>query len=167
MSAAKRALDSHSPSKEFYKLGIYSGEGLSNGLDKSETIVTKSASGMANSALDAVSYALSSIGNMNGSSVKIKPVLDFNNLGKYGGSLDFSAAIGGVISSPINNTSKLVAEQMQQSAQIGRKLDKLRKEVSEISKPTYNVGGITYDDGSNVATAVRELTRAVKVERRK
>lgn len=167
LSAAKRALDSHSPSKEFYKLGIYSGEGLSNGLDKSETIVTKSASGMANSALDAVSYALSSIGNMNGSSVKIKPVLDFNNLGKYGGSLDFSAAIGGVISSPINNTSKLVAEQMQQSAQIGRKLDKLRKEVSEISKPTYNVGGITYDDGSNVATAVRELTRAVKVERRK
>ena len=165
--AAKKAVDSNSPSKEFYKLGIYSGEGLSNGLEKSETMVSKSATGMANSALDAVSYALSSIGTMDGSNVKIKPVLDFNNMSKYGGSLDFSAAIGGVISSPINNNSRLIAEQMYQSTQIGKKLDKLRKEVAEISKPTYNVGGITYDDGSNVATAVRELTRAVKVERRK
>ena len=51
--------------------------------------------------------------------------------------------------------------------QVLKSINKLRKEVSEISKPTYNVGGITYDDGSNVATAVRELTRAVKVERRK
>ena len=82
--AAKKAVDSNSPSKEFYKLGIYSGEGLSNGLEKSETMVSKSATGMANSALDAVSYALSSIGTMNGSNVKIKPVLDFNNMSKYG-----------------------------------------------------------------------------------
>lgn len=167
LSAAKKALDSHSPSKEFYKLGVYSGEGLSNGLENSETIVSKSATGMANSALDAVTYALSSIGTMDGSNVKIKPVLDFNNMSKYGGVLDFSAAIGHVVSSPINNNSKLIAEQMYQSNQIGKQLDKLRKEVAEISKPTYNVGGITYDDGSNVATAVRELTRAVKVERRK
>lgn len=167
LNAAKAAIDSHSPSKEFYKLGVYSGEGFSNGMDKSETIVSKSATNMATSALDAVTYAMSSIGSMDGDSVKIKPVLDFNNLGKYGGSLDFSAAVGNVISSPINNNSRMIAEQMYQSEQLGKKLDKLRKEVSEISKPTYNVGGITYDDGSNVATAVRELTRAVKVERRK
>lgn len=167
LRAAKAELGVHSPSREFMKVGLFSGMGLARGFDKSETLVDRSAADMANNAISAVAQALSSIGTMDGSSVAIKPVLDFGDMSKYGGSLDFSAAIGSVISSPINNNSKMIAQQMQQSNSIAKKLDKLRKEVSEISKPTYNVGGITYDDGSNIASAVRELTRAVKVERRK
>ena len=31
---------------------------------------------------------------------------------------------------------------------------------------TYNVSGITYDDGSNVAAAVGSLIRAAKIDRR-
>lgn len=42
----------------------------------------------------------------------------------------------------------------------------LRKEISGISSNTTTIGGITYDDGSNVNSAVRELVRAVRMERR-
>ena len=31
---------------------------------------------------------------------------------------------------------------------------------------TYNINGVTYDDGSNIATAVGEIIRAARVERR-
>jgi hypothetical protein len=31
---------------------------------------------------------------------------------------------------------------------------------------TYQVTGITYDDGSNIATAVEDIVRAARIERR-
>ena len=31
---------------------------------------------------------------------------------------------------------------------------------------TYNINGVTYDDGSNVSSAVEQLIRAAKIERR-
>ena len=31
---------------------------------------------------------------------------------------------------------------------------------------TYNINGITYDDGSNIADAVKNIVRAARVERR-
>ena len=31
---------------------------------------------------------------------------------------------------------------------------------------TYNINGVTYDDGSNVASAVETLVRAARIERR-
>ena len=42
----------------------------------------------------------------------------------------------------------------------------LRKELSKMERPSYNINGITYDDGSNVADAVKTLVRAAKIERR-
>ena len=101
----------------------------------------------------------------------IRPVLDDRQF-----KTDLASAINATsmsarshISVNASYISKGLAQENQNgfNEQILRSIGKLRKEVAEISKPTYNVGGITYDDGSNVATAVRELTRAVKVERRK
>ena len=45
-------------------------------------------------------------------------------------------------------------------------INKLRKDVNGISKPTYNVGNVTYDDGSNVSDAVETLIRAIVVDGR-
>ena len=45
-------------------------------------------------------------------------------------------------------------------------INKLRKEIGNISGNTYNINGVTYDDGTNVSNAVEELIRAVKIEGR-
>lgn len=42
----------------------------------------------------------------------------------------------------------------------------LKKTIGNGSGDTYNINGVTYDDGSNVSNAVRTLVRAAKVERR-
>ena len=46
-------------------------------------------------------------------------------------------------------------------------IDKLRKELNDgLSRPSYTINGITYDNGSEVADAIQTLVRAAKIERR-
>ena len=43
----------------------------------------------------------------------------------------------------------------------------LGRKIGDVSGNTYNVNGITYDDGSNVSNAVRDLIREARIERRR
>jgi hypothetical protein len=43
----------------------------------------------------------------------------------------------------------------------------LRGDIANMSGNTYQVNGVTYDDGTNVAEAVSSLIRAARIERRK
>ena len=45
-------------------------------------------------------------------------------------------------------------------------IDKLRDDLKNVNHTTYTINGITYDDGSNIAEAVKSIVRAAKVERR-
>ena len=45
-------------------------------------------------------------------------------------------------------------------------INKLRKDLGKVGNTTYQVNGVTYDDGTNVSTAVEELVRAARIERR-
>ena len=42
----------------------------------------------------------------------------------------------------------------------------LKKSLNTRTGDTYNIDGITYDDGSNIATAVQSIVRAARMERR-
>ena len=42
----------------------------------------------------------------------------------------------------------------------------LGRKIGNISGDTYNVNGVTYDDGSNINDAVKTIIRAARVERR-
>ena len=42
----------------------------------------------------------------------------------------------------------------------------LLEDIKDGAQPTYNINGITYDDGTSMAAAVKDLTRAIRVERR-
>ena len=44
--------------------------------------------------------------------------------------------------------------------------NKLRKDMSNMDRPSYNINGITYDDGSNVSEAIKVLVREIKLGRR-
>ena len=45
-------------------------------------------------------------------------------------------------------------------------IESLGNKLGNGSSNVYNVNGITYDDGSNVAEAIGALIRAAKIERR-
>ena len=90
LEAAKKALDSHSPSREFEKLGMDSDVGLANGLSQYSYLVEKSSAKVGNVALDAVSDSISKIMSMLDDDLDltptITPVLDLSQIqnGVYG-----------------------------------------------------------------------------------
>ena len=45
-------------------------------------------------------------------------------------------------------------------------INKLRKDLGNVGNTSYNINGITYDEGTNVSDAIKTLVRAAKVERR-
>ena len=49
---------------------------------------------------------------------------------------------------------------------IVKAINDLNKRMDSIQQNVYNVNGITYDDGSNVASAVGQLVNAMQIKRR-
>ena len=45
-------------------------------------------------------------------------------------------------------------------------IDKLHKDLQNVGNTSYNINGITYDDGSNISEAIKTLVNAAVVERR-
>ncbi len=60
LDAAKKALDSHSPSKEFIELGKNIGEGMTIGIDNGITAVTSASAKMSDAAINAAKQGLES-----------------------------------------------------------------------------------------------------------
>jgi hypothetical protein len=176
ISAAKNALKIKSPSRVFMEIGRYTALGMAVGLDNTSDKVVASSEALANAAIDNVSRTVGAIsktisGDMDYIPV-IKPVMDLSNvengsrtIGELlsdNHSIDLSADATGVISKSIgpiqngNNNDDVVAA-----------LKDLQDAVNH-SQPgnTYQINGITYDDGSNVRDAVQSLVKAATIERR-
>lgn len=97
LAAAKSALGINSPSKEFYKLGNWSTEGMALGFDKNSHKVEGAAENVATSALDAMQKTMLGISDVLSTNIDfdptITPVLDLSQLTKD------AASIGGLIGS--------------------------------------------------------------------
>jgi hypothetical protein len=80
--------------------------------------------------------------------------------------LNFGSSVG--VTGNVNAISSGMAARGQNGVndEVVSAINKLRKEVSNLSNTTYQVNGVTYDDGSNVTNAVQELVRYAKIERR-
>ena len=172
--AAKQALDVNSPSKIFRSLGYSVPEGFVMGIDKLSGMVTRSATGMAGAAIDGVKSSISRIAEMVDGNIDaqptIRPVLDLSNIRSGVGTMNDLLGVGasvGVLSN-VGAISSAMAGYGQNggNADVVSALNKLRKDLGKVGGNTYNVNGVTYDDGSNVSDAVKELVRAAKIERR-
>lgn len=167
--AAKRAIDSNSPAKKFIELGDFSGQGFVIGMDNMRDKVASSGAGMANAALTSVRDSISRVSDIiqNGidSQPTIRPIVDLSE-----------AKLGArALSSMFNaDTSVGLANQISRNrrSRVQTTNDDVVSAIKELGSNqgnngnTYNINGITYDDGSNVADAVRTLIRAARVERR-
>ena len=172
--AAQKELDEHSPSKVFYKIGKYIPMGMVKGIDAYASQAKDSSKLMARSAVDGASYALTALTDMiNGDidmSPTIRPVVDMSSVNAS--ARDMNQLLGGNInlglSAQLNAINSRMRSRNQNSgnADVISAIAGLRKEISGISKPTYQIDGITYDNNSSISSAIETLVDAVITERR-
>lgn len=170
--AARRALDIHSPSRVMYRIGEFAGQGFVNALDTYRTKAYSASAKIANSARDGMRSALGNTlslldFNMD-TNPKIKPVLDLsairNSSSQIGRLIDLSP-VDATLTRAISIGDVSLRNQNDLGNKFAAAFNDLKKTIRGAGN-TYVIDGITYDDGSNVSTAVESLIRAARVERR-
>ena len=175
LDAAEAELAINSPSKEGYRLGDFLGQGFTNALDDYASVSYDSGYKMAEYAKRGLSGAISKINDFVSSDIDaqptIRPVIDLSDVRTGVRALDsmlnFGPSVGvvsnvGTISSMMN-----MRNQNGSNDDVISAIRDLSDKLSNVSGDSYNVGDVTYDDGSNVANAVKSLVRAARVERRR
>lgn len=182
IGAAKRLLGIASPSKVFRQFGRYVDEGFVLGLTDMSDRVTRTSKYVAEGVIKAAKKPLEQLADlMSGDIVDdptITPVLDLSEI-QNGANRLYSMlpdserlSLNGNIDLA-NDTSVSVSRDQQRKREsdnqmMGSLIDAINGLSALIGNTgnVYNVNGVTYDDGSNVSTAVRSLIRAAKIEGR-
>lgn len=173
LKAAREALKVKSPSRKAYEIGAYFGEGFVNGIDAYQSESFKAGDSIADSARKGLSRAVAKVTEMLGSDLDtqptIRPILDLSDVESGVGAIDgmfgMQPSVGlmsniGTISSMMSN------RQNGGNSDVISAINELGRKIGNTSNTTYNVNGVTYDDGTNISNAVKSLVRAAKVERR-
>ena len=173
LNAARALLKINSPSKVFMKVGQSVPEGFSMGIDKLGGMVVGSTTAMAENALNGTRKAIARISDIVNSDIDsqptIRPVMDLTDV-EYGANaidslLSMNPSVGAIaklqgISASMNN------RQNGSNGDVISAIKDLGSKLGNMSGNTYNVNGVTYDDGSNISDAVKALVHAARVERR-
>lgn len=89
LGAAKKLLGINSPSKEFFRIGAWSSEGMANGLSKAGVMVKRASEGVASTALTTLRNTMAKVGDFVTADMDvtptIRPVLDLSNVKKESG----------------------------------------------------------------------------------
>ena len=169
--AAKKELDEHSPSKVFYGIGDFAGKGFINALadytDKADYAGQNVAKAAVNGSQNAIGKIVDVLNNGIDAEPTIRPVVDLSDVTKSVSDLNtlFSYEQAMSLGSQIEVTRK-AKFQNGNANDIISAIDKLDASLSRFRGDTYNLNGITYDDGSVVAEAIKTLVRAAIVEGR-
>ena len=173
-NAINSELQVNSPSKVTMKSGASIDEGLALGMSKNTSMVVTSAKNVASNATTTIQDAVTKAGDLINSSVDaqptIRPIVDLTDV-KTG-----AAAVSGLFSnvqtvgvrSSLNSINVAMNSKLQNGSNddIISAINKLGAGLENNRGGTYNLGGFTYDDGSEVAEAVGTLIRYAKIGRR-
>lgn len=176
--AAEEELGIDSPSKVFYKMGKFTVMGFVNALHDNISKSESASADMASSAVKGFKSAISKVSNLieNGMDTNptIRPVVDLSNVKSGANAINGMLSgnrIMGLSTSKINynvsGISRTMNNRQNGNSDVVDAVNSLNDTMTNI-KPgnSYNINGITYDDGSNVAKAIETLIRATKIERR-
>ena len=172
--AAKKALDINSPSKVFRRIGYSVPEGFAQGIERMTKLVNTSTFDMTKQAIVSTKTSMKHIESLMSSDIDsqptIRPVIDLSEIQSG------ASAINGMFSSDIsigaNANLSAISTAMAQKNQNGLNddiiaaINNLGKQLGNVGNTTYQVNGITYDDGSNISNAVSDIIRAARIERR-
>ena len=170
----KDGQQSKSPSKLTMLAGQWIGEGLVIGMGKMSRQVYNAGVGLGKTATKTISSAVSRIADLVNTDIDsqptIRPVLDLSDV--RSGVSSIGSLFAGTNSVGVKANVSAISSMMNERNQNGVNTDvvsainKLRKDLSNIGNTTYSINGVTYDDGSNIAEAVKTITRAAIRERR-
>jgi len=173
INAAKSALKINSPSKVFIEIGKFVDQGLIVGLDRYASGVAKTATHVADKVVDNFSKPLTSINDLVDINTNpiITPVLDLSNVQANSrrlnsmipgsGNIALSTDAANIMTSSMGTVQNGVSNSEVVSA-----IKDLKNSMPVAGNTSYNINGITYDDGSNIVNAVETLVRAARIERR-
>ena len=166
--------DEESPSKLTIQYGKYLGEGLIIGINKTVRSVYNTSEDLGKTAAGAITSTVAKIADVISSGIDtqptIRPVLDLSDIesgvGTMSSMLDMNSSVG--VMSNVSAISSMMSQRNQNGANddIVSAINKLSKKLDNVGGDTYSIGGITYDDGSNISEAVKSIVRAARVERR-
>jgi hypothetical protein len=173
--AAAKELDEHSPSKVGYKIGNFFGLAFVNAIGDNVTNAYDIGSKLAKSAKSGLNDSISKIRDIIVGDIDvtptIRPVLDLSDVRNGAGSI--ASMLNANASVNANANIGAISGIIRDNNQNGKDPDELisavrglRKDIANMPRNSYNINGITYDDGSNVANAVETLIRAAKIEGR-
>ena len=173
--AAKKQLEINSPSKVFRRIGEGTGEGFVDGVDSQGSVVYRATQEMASRAKKGFSNTISKIAEAINTDIDaqptIRPVLDLSDVksgaGAIGGMLDLTPSVD--VLANVRSAGSMMNGRIQNGSDIGiiSAIKDLKDSFKNAPSNTYNLNGITYDDGSNISSAVQAIVRAAVVERRK
>ena len=172
--AAEKELDINSPSKVFYAIGSFVTQGFVNALSDGERDVYSASGSMAESARKGIHASIGKVVDLMNSNMDtqptIRPVLDLSDIESGVGSINTMFNNGPSLGVAAN--LKAINSGMNSRSQNGANYDvvaainKLGRNLGNVSGDTYNINGVSYDEESGLADAVRTIIRAAKVERR-
>lgn len=174
-AAAEKELDEHSPSKEFFRIGAFAGEGFINALYAYADKAYNASEDMAGSAKDGFSRAIASVAKTieNGidDDLTIRPVLDLSNVEEGARSIADMLGSGQSIGTManINAISTGINRNLQ-----NRRSDEMLSAIKDLGKSlnnagttnNYNVNGVSYSGDEEISNAIETLVRAATVEGR-
>lgn len=163
-----------SPSKLTIQYGKYMGEGLIIGINSMVTKAYKAGYRLSEETVGAMSSTIAKVAEYTNAGMEaeptIRPIMDLSDIesgvgainGMFGQQLSVGAtanlsAIGAMMSRRNQNGT---------NADVVSAIDKLRKDIGKVGGTSYNINGVTYDDGSNLKEAVETIIRAATMERR-
>lgn len=172
--AAEEALGIASPSKVFGEIGNFAGLGFVNKLREYDDKAYDASAEMADSARsglkDSINKVLGLINGTMDAQPTIRPVLDLSGVesgvGAIGRMFNTEASIG------VTSNLRAIDSSMSHYGQNGanddviRAINKLGSKLDNAGGTTNYINGISYDDGSNISSAVETLVRAARIERR-
>ena len=172
VDAINKATDEHSPSKETFKTGKYFDQGFINGIKSLEDKIYSQTYGVGDKARIGLGRAIKGVSNLISEGIDdeftIRPVLDLSEVQSG------AAAINGMLGVPsvgVSANLNAISTGMRTYRQNGGNdvvsaIDKLGKNLGNTTGDTYNINGITYENGSEIQEAVSTLIRAARIERR-
>ena len=166
--------DEHSPSRAARIAGNYLGEGMVIGIGQMGRAVHQAAYEMGETATDSLNSALTVISPFVGTDMdvtpRISPVIDLTNvrsgMSQINGMMN-DPSFGTGLNVRIANSMMTNASQNGANSDVVTAINSLRKELGQVGSTSYNINGITYDDGSALADAVGTIVRAARIQGRR
>ena len=167
LDAIKVAQKSHSPSKKTLKLGGYFSVGFINGIKEYSNDVYDASYDIGLDAQSGLNKALEAFNDISEANPTIRPILDLSDI--ESGANNLNGMFNNVGIGANLNAISLGMKQRNQNGNneaLISAINDLNKNMGTSTGNTYNINGITYDDGSSISNAVGMLIRAANIERR-